>query len=48
MEKEGDPFGQLITEIGRAARAGWAPTARLIILLATAAGAMTLVLMTSR
>ena len=43
-----DPLGRLITEIGRAAGAGWAQTARLIVLLAVAAGAVVLVLMTSR
>jgi hypothetical protein len=43
-----DPLGRLITEIGRAARAGWAPTARLIALLAVAAAAVALVLMASR
>ncbi len=43
-----DPLGRLITEIGRAARAGWAPTARLIALLTVAAAAVALVLMTSR
>src|SRR6266487_7151417 len=30
----GGPLGRLVTEIGRAARAGWAPTARMIALLA--------------
>jgi hypothetical protein len=45
---EGDPLGRLITEIGQAARAGWAPTARLIILLAVVAAAVALVLMTNR
>ena len=44
----GGPLGRLVTEIGRAARAGWAPTARLIVLLAVAAAAVTLVLVTSR
>lgn len=48
MEKGGGPLGRLITEIGRAARAGWAPTARLITLLAAAAAAVALVLTTSR
>jgi hypothetical protein len=41
-------LGRLVTEIGRAARAGWAPTARMMLLLAVAAAAVTLVLMTSR
>lgn len=45
MEDGGDALGRLITEIGRAARAGWAPTARLIVLLPVAAGAVALVLM---
>jgi hypothetical protein len=44
----GDPLGRLITEIGRAARDGWAATVRLIILLAVVAAAVALVLMTSR
>jgi hypothetical protein len=43
-----DPLGRLINEIGRTARAGWAPTARLIALLAVAAAAVALVLMASR
>jgi hypothetical protein len=47
-DDEGDPLGRLVTEMGRAARAGWAPTARLIALLAVAAAAVALVLMTSR
>jgi hypothetical protein len=38
-EEGGDPISRLITEIGRAARAGWAPTARMIALLAVAAAA---------
>jgi hypothetical protein len=48
VEKGGDPLGRLISEIGQAARAGWAPTARLIALLAVAAAAVALVLMASR
>lgn len=48
MEQGGDPLGRLISEIGRTARAGWAPTARLIALLAVAAAAVALVLMTNR
>jgi hypothetical protein len=48
VEEEGSSLGRLITEIGQAARAGWAPTARLIILLAVAAAAVALVLMASR
>lgn len=47
-EEGGDPFGRLVTEMGRAARAGWAQTTRLIALLAVAAAAVTLVLVTSR
>ena len=39
-----DPLGQLVTEIGRAARAGWAQTARLIVLLTVAAGAVALIM----
>ena len=48
VEDGGDPLGRLITEIGRAARAGWAQTVRLIALLAVAAAAVALVMMTSR
>jgi hypothetical protein len=44
----GNPLGCLVTEIGRAARAGWAQTARMIALLAVAAAAVALVLVTSR
>ena len=44
----GDPLGRLITEIGRAARAGWAQTARMIALLTVAAAAVALVIVTSR
>ena len=47
-EGGGDPLGRLITEIGRAARAGWAQTARMIALLAVAAAAIALVITTSR
>jgi hypothetical protein len=47
MEKGGDPLGRLITEIGRAAQAGWAQTTRMIALLAVAAAAVALILMTS-
>jgi hypothetical protein len=48
VEEGGSSLGRLITEIGRAARAGWAPTARLIVLLAVAAAAVALVLTASR
>jgi hypothetical protein len=48
MEEPGDPLGRLIAEIGQAARAGWAPTARLIVLLAVVSAAVVLILMTSR
>jgi hypothetical protein len=44
----GGPLGRLVTEIGQAARAGWAQTARMIALLAVAAAAVALVLVTSR
>ncbi len=47
-EGGGGPLGRLVTEIGRAARAGWAQTARMIALLAVAAAAVALVLVTSR
>jgi hypothetical protein len=43
-----DPLMGLVTEIGRAARAGWAQTARLMVLLAVAAGAVALIVMISR
>ena len=49
VDEGGSSLGRLITEIGRAARAGWAQTARMIALLfAVAAAAGTLVLMTSK
>lgn len=48
VEEGGDPLGRLVTEMGRAARAGWAQTARLMALLAVVAAAVALVLMTSR
>jgi hypothetical protein len=41
-------LGRLVTELGRAAGAGWAPTARLMALLAVAAAAVSLILVTSR
>ena len=44
----GGPLGRLVTEIGRAAQAGWAQTARMIALLAVAAAAVALILVTSR
>jgi hypothetical protein len=43
-----DPLSRLIMEIGRAARAGWAPTARMIALLGVAAGAFALIMMTGK
>lgn len=43
-----NPFNRLIYAISEAARAGWAPTARMIALLAVAAVAVALVLQTSR
>lgn len=48
VEDGGDSLGRLFTEIGRAARAGWAQTVRLIALLAVAAAAVALVLTASR
>jgi hypothetical protein len=48
MENGRDPLDRLIGEMGRAARTGWAPTARLIALLAVAAAAVALILMISR
>ena len=44
----GSPITRLVYEIGRAAQAGWAQTARMIALLAVAAAAVALVLTTSR
>lgn len=48
MDEGEGPLGRLVTEIGRAAQTGWAQTARLIVLLAVAAAAVALILMTSR
>jgi hypothetical protein len=49
MNGDGDgPLGRLFIEIGRAARAGWAQTARMITLLTVTAAAVALVLVTSR
>lgn len=42
------PAMRLVYEIGRAAEAGWAQTARMIALLTVAAAAVVLVLMASR
>jgi hypothetical protein len=42
------PISSLVYEIGRPARAGWAQTAPMIALLAVAAAATALVLVTSR
>jgi hypothetical protein len=47
-DEGGNPLGRLITEFGRAARAGWPQTARMIVLLAVAAAAVALVLRTYR
>jgi hypothetical protein len=47
-EREDGPLGRLVTEMGRAAQAGWAQTARWIALLAVAAAAVALVVATSR
>jgi hypothetical protein len=47
-DRDGDPLRRLVVEIGRAARAGWAQTARMIALLAVAAAAVALILVTSR
>jgi hypothetical protein len=43
-----DPIGKLITELGRAAHAGWGPTTRLMMLVVVVAGAVALVLAVSR
>jgi len=42
-----NPISSLFYEIGRAAQAGWAQTARMTVLLAVAAAAIALVVMTS-
>ena len=42
------PISSLVYEIGRAAQAGWAQTARMIALLAVAAAAVALIVVTSR
>ncbi len=42
------PMSSLVYEIGRAAQAGWAQTARMIALLTVAAAAVALILVTSR
>jgi hypothetical protein len=44
----GDALTHLITEIGQAAHAGWAPTGRRGALLAVATGAVALIVMISR
>jgi hypothetical protein len=41
-------ISSLVYEIGQAAQAGWAQTARMSVLLAVAAAAVMLILMTSR
>ena len=41
-----NPITSLVCEIGQAARAGWAQTARMIALLAVTAAAVALVLQT--
>jgi hypothetical protein len=46
MAEWAETFDRLVTEFGQAAEAGWAPTARLIALLAVAAAAVALVLKT--
>lgn len=47
-EADRSALERLVVEIGRAARAGWAQTARLIALLTVTAGAVALILVTSR
>ena len=42
------PVSSLVHEIGRAAQAGWAQTVRMSLLLAVAAAAVVLILVTSR
>ena len=41
-------MSSLVYEIGRAAQAGWAQTARMTVLLTVAAAAVALILVTSR
>jgi hypothetical protein len=41
-------IARLVDEIGRAAQTGWPETARMIVLLAVAAGAIALILTISR
>lgn len=43
-EAGANALGRLVTEIGRAAHAGWGPTARLLVLLVVAAAAVALVI----
>jgi hypothetical protein len=40
----GDALARLVSEIGRAAHAGWGPTARLLVLVMATAGAVALLL----
>lgn len=48
-DKRGDkPISRLVYEIGRAAQAGWAQTARMTVLLAVAAAAVALILSISK
>jgi hypothetical protein len=48
VEEGGDSLARLVTEVGRAARAGWAPTARLIAIFAVLAASVALVMLASR
>jgi hypothetical protein len=48
MDEGGNPLARLVTEIGRAAQAGWAATARLTTLLAAAAGIVVMILVVIR
>ena len=45
-QPESNPISSLFYEIGRAAQAGWAQTARLTVLLTVAAVAVALILIT--
>jgi type IV secretory pathway VirB2 component (pilin) len=47
-EDGGNPLARLVTEIGRTAREGWGPTARLIALIAVAAAGVALIVMAGR
>jgi len=47
-ETSDGPLVRLIDEISQAARAGWGPTSRMVVLLAVAAGAIALIVLAGR